>query len=221
MPEILIEKFHIGRNPANISYMKSKVSLRLKTTTEQFASLERLQALFAEACSALGPVVKETRCWNRVALHHLAYRSLREKFPALGSQMSCNAIYSVSRSARAVFQNPASPWSLERRPEQPLPTLRFAPNAPVYFDRHTLSLRQGKLSLYTLDGRLRFDVGLRPTDEQRFREEKLKEIVLSRDAQGFFLIFSFGQAEDKKLVSTELPQYVLIAEPEAEAVLAY
>lgn len=200
--------------------MKSKVSLRLRPDAAQFASLERLQALFAEACSALGPVVRETRCWNRVALHHLAYRSLREQFPALGSQMICNAIYSVSRSARAVFQNPASPWSLERRPEQPLPLLRFAPTAPVYFDRHTLSLRQGKLSLYTLDGRLRFDVGLRPADEKRFREEKLREVVLSRDAQGFFLVFSFGEAEDRKTVSAELPQYVLIAAPETEAVLA-
>lgn len=201
--------------------MKSKVSLRLRTDAEQFASLERLQALFAEACSALGPVVRETRCWNRVALHHLAYRSLREQFPALGSQMVCNAIYSVSRSARAVFQNPASPWSLERRPDQPLPILRFAATAPVYFDRHTLSLRQGKLSLYTLDGRLRFDVGLRPADEKRFREEKLKEIVLSRDAQGFFLLFSFGEAEDKKPISTELPQYVLIVEPETATVSAH
>lgn len=196
--------------------MKSKISLRLHPGPEQFASLERLQALFAEACSALGPVVRENRCWNRVALHHLAYRSLRERFPALGSQMICNAIYSVSRSARAVFQNPASPWSLDRRPDQPLPTLRFAATAPVYFDRHTLSLSRGKLSLYTLDGRLRFDVGLRPADEKRFREEKLKEIVLSRDAQGFFLIFSLGEAEEKKPPSAELPQYVLIAEPEAE-----
>lgn len=220
MPEIFAKKFHIGGNPVTISYMKSKVSLRLNPDPAQFASLERLQALFAEACSALGPVVRETRCWNRVALHHLAYRSLRDQFPALGSQMVCNAIYSVSRSARAIFQNPASPWSLERRPDQPLPTLRFAPTAPVYFDRHTLSLREGKLSLYTLDGRLRFDVGLRPADEKRFREEKLKEIVLSRDAQGFFLVFSFGEAEDKKSISPELPQYLLIAAPETEAVAA-
>lgn len=221
MPDFFAGKFHIGGNPANISYMKSKIILRLRTDAEQFASLERLQALFAEACSALGPVVRETRCWNRVALHHLAYRNLREKFPALGSQMICNAIYSVSRSARLIFQGANSPWNIERRPDAPLPALRFAPNAPVYFDRHTLSLRQGKLSLYTLDGRLRFDVGLRSADEQRFREEKLKEVVLSRDAQGFFLVFSFGDAEDKKPVSPDLPQYVLIAEPEAEAVLAH
>lgn len=200
--------------------MRSKTILRLATSAEQLASLERLQAAFAEVCSALGPVVKETRCWNRVALHHLTYHKLRERFPDLGSQMICNAIYSVSRSARAIFQNRASPWSIEKRLEKPLPILRFSPSAPVYFDRHTVSLRQGKLSMYTLDGRLHFDIGLTPVDEQRFREEKLKEIVLSRDAKGFFLVFSFGESEEKPGKASELPEYVLVIEPEPETLAA-
>lgn len=200
--------------------MKLRTILRLNTNAEQCASLERLQAAFAEVCSALGPIVKETRCWNRVALHHLTYHKLREQFPALGSQMICNAIYSVSRSARAIFQSRASPWCIEKRLEQPLPILRFAPSAPVYFDRHTLSLRQGKLSMYTLDGRLRFDIGLSPVDEKRFREEKLKEIVLSHDAKGFFLVFSFGESEEKPGKISELPEYVLIVESETETLAA-
>ena len=176
--------------------MNSKIILRLNTSSEQLASLERLQAAFAEVCNELGPIVQENRCWNRVTLHHLAYRKLREQFPALGSQMVCNAIYSVSRAARLIFQNRTSPWSIEKRVDLPLPRLRFAPAAPVFFDRHTLSLRQGRLSMYTLDGRLRFDVSVTSGDEQRFREEKIKEIVLSRDAQGFFLAFLFGEEEE-------------------------
>lgn len=194
--------------------MNHRTVLRLAADGEQLASLERLQAAFAEVCSALGPLVRETRCWNRVALHHLAYRKLREQFPALGSQMICNAIYSVSRTARQVFQNRASPWSIEKRPEQPLPVLRFAASAPVYFDRHTLSLRKGRLSMFTLDGRLRFDVGLAQSDERRFREDKLKEITLTRDAQGFVLVFTFGEAEERVEEASELPQYVLILEPQ-------
>lgn len=197
--------------------MNSKIVLRLDTNAEQLACLERLQAAFAEVCTALGPIVQETRCWNRVALHHLTYRKLREQFPALGSQMVCNAIYSVSRSARLIFQNRASPWGIEKRPDQPLPLLRFAASAPVYFDRHTLSLRRGGLSMYTLDGRLRFEVGLTPGDEQRFREEKLKEILLSRDKQGFFLVFSLGVADEIVQESAELPEYLIIVESAALA----
>jgi len=192
--------------------MNSKIVLRLDTSAEQLTSLERLQAAFAEVCNELGPIVQETRCWNRVTLHHLAYRKLREQFPALGSQMVCNAIYSVSRAARQIFQNRTSPWSIDKRVDLPLPLLRFAPAAPVFFDRHTLSLRQGRLSMYTLDGRLRFDVALTPGDERRFREEKIKEIVLSRDAQGFFLVFSFGEEEGVSGTS-EFPEYLMILEP--------
>lgn len=200
-----------------MSYMKSKMLLRLDVNAEQFACLERLQAAFAEVCTALGPIVQETRCWNRVALHHLAYHKLREQFPALGSQMVCNAIYSVSRSARLMFQNRASPWCVEKRPDQPLPLLRFAASAPVYFDRHTLSLRKGGLSMYTLDGRLRFEVGLMSSDEQRFKDEKLKEILLSRDNQGFFLVFSLGEADEAAPEKAELPEYLIVVE---QAVLA-
>ena len=192
--------------------MRSKIILRLHTNIEQLASLERLQAAFAEACNELSPIVQETRCWNRVTLHHLSYHKLREKFPALGSQMICNAIYSVSRAARLIFQNRDSPWSIEKRVDLPLPRLRFAAGMPVFFDRHTLSLRQGRLSMYTLDGRLRFDVALKTSDEQRFREEKLKEIVLSRDVQGFFLVFSFGEAESVSDAS-EIPNYLMVLEP--------
>ncbi len=66
--------------------------------------------------------------------------------------------------------------------------------------------------MYTLDGRLRFEVALTPGDEQRFREEKIKEIVLSRDAQGFFLIFSFGEEEGVSKTA-EFPDYLMIVEP--------
>lgn len=66
--------------------------------------------------------------------------------------------------------------------------------------------------MYTLDGRLRFEVALTSGDEQRFREEKIKEIVLSRDTQGFFLIFSFGEEEGVSNTS-EFPDYLMILEP--------
>ena len=221
MRESTLKKLHIGEKTSyNKSYMKNQVILRLNTNPAQIDALARLQAAFAEACSSLGPVVAETRCWNRVALHHLTYRKLRESFPALGAQMACNAIYSVSRSARLIFQNPASPWSIDKNPEKALPTLKFAESAPVYFDRHTFSIRQGQLSMYTLDGRLKFEGGLSSTDEHRFHQEKLKEIVLSRDSQGFYLVFSFGENSEAPGDASEMPQYILILNTPAPALAA-
>lgn len=175
--------------------MNSELRIPLNTTPEQAQRLLALQAAFAQVCNALAETVQQTRIWNRVVLHHLAYKRLREQFPTMGSQMVCNAIYSVSRHSRIVFQHPASPFHIGKLGERPLPRLQFTPTCPVYFDRHTLSIKDGQLSMYTLDGRMRFQLGLRPEDEQRFHQGKLREVVLSQYAPGTFaLSFTFGDA---------------------------
>lgn len=171
------------------------VRVLLETSAEQTARLGALQAEFARACNALAPLVQSTACWNRVALHHMAYRQLRQQFPGLGSQMACNVVYSVSRTCRIVYQDRASPFNLQRLAGRPLPLLRFSPQSPVYFDRHTLSVKDGLASMYTLDGRMRFKLQLGPADDRRFRTEKLREIVLLRQGERFLLSFSFAPAD--------------------------
>lgn len=173
--------------------MNFELRIPLNTTPEQAQRLLALQAAFAQVCNALAEVVHQTRIWNRVVLHHLMYKRLREQFPAMGSQMVCNAIYSVSRHSRIVFQHPASPFNVGKLGQKPLPRLQFTPSCPVYFDRHTLSLKDGQLSMYTLDGRMRFQLDLQPDAEQRFHTHKLREVVLSQYAPGrFALSFSFA-----------------------------
>jgi hypothetical protein len=196
--------------------MKSLLRITLNASPDQAARLVALQTAFSQVCNALAPLVQQTRCWNRVTLHHLAYKSLREQFPQIGSQMVCNAIYSVSRTARRVFQDPASPFHLARLGSQPLPLMRFLDGSPVYFDRHTLSLKDGALSLYTLDGRMRFLLSLSKTDEANFLQSKLREVVLSRNRDGAFqLAFWFGDAQEEPeselAVQREaIPEYVKV-----------
>ena len=175
--------------------MNSVLRIPLNAEPEALQRLLALQQGFAKLCNALAPLVQQTRVWNRVALHHLAYRQLREQFPEMGSQMVCNAIYSVSRTGRLVFQHPQSPFNLTRLGDKPLPLLRFADTCPVYFDRHTLSLKDGQLSMFTLDGRLRFQLALSAQDEARFHTGKLNEVVLLRQADGLFaLTFQLDKA---------------------------
>lgn len=195
--------------------MNDQLTIALDTTPEQAERLRALQAAFSEACNALAPLVQQTRTWNRVTLHHLAYRMLRERFPHMGSQMACNAIYSVSRTSRQVFQHPDSPFNIARLGERKLPLLNFTESAPVYFDRHTLSVRNHKLSMYTLDGRMQFSLALHPEAEAAFLERKLREIVLSRDAENrFHLTFSFSATDDEAdatpAVPGTLPEYVMV-----------
>ncbi len=187
----------------------------------QLKRLEALQQRFAEACNALAPTAQRTRCWNRVALHHMAYKALREAFPDLGSQMVCNAIYAVSRACRLIYQHPTSPFHLNRVGERPLPLLQFAASAPVYFDRHTLSLRTGEASIYTLDGRMRFRLDLTAAQERRFREERLRELVLTREHGRFGLTLTFASPDESEAPTAparghaakhELPEYLVVIE---------
>jgi len=203
-----------------VSYMNSSLRIPLNTNPEQLARLQALQASFAKVCNALAPTVQQTRVWNRVALHHLTYRSLREQFPEMGSQMVCNAICSVSRTSRMVFQHPQSPFNLAQLGSKPLPLLRFSDNCPVYFDRHTLSVKSGQLSMYTLDGRMRFALALQPADEATFNEKKLREIVLSLRPDGLYeLSFLFSDSADDAAATeppaagaADMPDYVVVEE---------
>ena len=208
--------------------MNSVLRIPLNASPEQVKRLQALQTGFAQVCNALAPLVQQTRVWNRVALHHLSYRQLRERFPEMGSQMVCNAIYSVSRTARMVFQHPQSPFNLARLGSKPLPLLRFADSCPVYFDRHTLSLKAGQLSMFTLDGRMRFQLALAARDEERFHTQKLREIVLSRRSDGVYeLAFMLvseaegGNAPAQKGADAtdaadgamgEIPEYIVVEE---------
>jgi hypothetical protein len=200
--------------------MNSTLSIPLDTSPEQVQRLLALQQGFAQVCNALAAVVQQTRVWNRVALHHLTYRQMREQFPQMGSQMVCNAIYSVSRTCRMVFQHPQSPFHLSRLGDKPLPLLRFADSCPVYFDRHTLSLKAGQLSMFTLDGRMRFQLALGAEAEEAFQKRKLREIVLSRaSGDRYTLSFVFSDSEIEASSSpvsvseeAEIPEYVMVDE---------
>lgn len=195
----------------------------LNTFGDQVLRLQHLQQVFADICNVLAPVVRDTKCWNRVALHHMMYKPLREQFPRVGSQMVCNAIYSVSRSSRMVYQSSQSPFNLQRLGNKGLPLLKFLPSAPVYFDRHTLSIKKGSLSMYTLDGRMRFQLNLSDEDFHRFQTWKLHEVILSAMGEQFTLNFSFvdtlpaetpqGLSEDH--TSNALPEYILVLEEES------
>lgn len=198
-----------------MSYMNTTLRVPLNTNAEQHARLAQLQSAFADLCNALSPTVQQTKVWNRVTLHHLKYRSLRDQFPDMGSQMVCNAIYSVSRTSRLIFQHPQSPFNVAKMADKPLPLLKFTDTSPVYFDRHTLSVKDGQLSMYTLDGRIHFALALKPEDESSFKEKKLREIVMSRRTDGLFeLSFLFSDTPDvpADASNAEVPKYVMVEE---------
>ena len=74
--------------------------------------------------------------------------------------------------------------------------------------------------MYTLEGRIRFHLALRPEDEVNFHERKLREIVLSQTtAGGYELSFLFAAPNKGDDISAapdedlgEIPEYVMVEE---------
>jgi hypothetical protein len=98
--------------------------------------------------------------------------------------------------ARLVYQHPKSPYNPALNPGAALPLLRFAESCPVYFDRHTLSLKPGQLSLFTMDGRMRFELTLGEDKLAVFDQAKLREIVLNERIDKVFELSFFLDSAD-------------------------
>src|SRR5262245_3670355 len=158
--------------------MQKTASIKLDLTQTQAAALADLQRAYTDACQYLVPLVVANRCWNRVELHKFAYAELRAATP-LGSQMCCNAIFSVCKAYKS--QN-----ALGRIAAVTVPEIRFR-RAAVHFDKRTYSLKGDTLSLYTLTGRIK--AAMRPGRHQRrllaAGEPREAELVC-RKGQWFF-----------------------------------
>ncbi len=175
----------------------NKWAVNLQVTQSQQETLLALCSAFARACNELAGTVQKTKCWNRVALHHMTYRQLRQTFPNLGSQMVCNVIYSVCRNARLVYQHPESPYHINKLDGKPLPRMYFNQHSAVFFDKHTLSISRNRLSLYTLEGRMKFEINIPEDVEKKFRSESVKEISLEyKKNQQVILRFVFDEASN-------------------------
>lgn len=195
--------------------MTDQILISLGVNEPIRARLDALQQEFSSACNFVVPLVKQHHCWNRVALHHLAYYPLRNQFPSLGSQMACNVIYSVCRVYRLLLAHANSPYLGYKFQEGDLPLIQFLEASPVFFDRHTLSLQDNNLSLFTLQGRLRFGVTLSQDDERKIRTSKLKEIILYKDVKSndFFLKMSLASKDESNHLASELwPDYFVITD---------
>lgn len=169
--------------------MMRTASIRLSASPQQDAALRALQHAYADACNRLVPIVREKRVWNRVALHNLAYSMLRSATP-LGSQMCCNAIFSVCKAYTAQK-------ALGRiRKDREVPAIHFE-RASVHFDKRTYSIQGDSVSLYTLDGRI--VVPMRMGEHQRrllsSGKPKEAELVLRKGVWYFNLVVETQDAD--------------------------
>jgi hypothetical protein len=155
--------------------MKRTVSIKLEPTPEQTQAFLELQFEFAKADNLIVPFARDNRCWNRVALHHLAYYPVREA-TNLGSQMVCNAIKVVADAYKVLKL---------KKPDE-VPTINFRPAGGVHFDARTYSIRGDAVSLYSLKGRQIVKMALGDFQARYLAAGKPKEAKLVRKGKQWF-----------------------------------
>src|SRR5271155_3937858 len=82
--------------------MKRTIAIKLPISQEENQALLELQEQFSAACNRAAKSGQESGETNRIRLHHLCYHSIRKDFPALGSQMACNAVAKASQALKAL-----------------------------------------------------------------------------------------------------------------------
>ena len=128
--------------------MKRTISVKLLHTAEQAQAFTDLAEAFSASCNEIVPYAQENRCFNQVVLHHLAYHSVRDSYPRLGSQMTCNAIHKVASAYKTLQSNKGI------KKGEPVPLIQFGPKS-VHFDKRTYSIKKNVLSLFTMTGRVK------------------------------------------------------------------
>lgn len=159
--------------------MKQTVSIKLKTTQKHSQALSDLQTEYNHTCNLIVPFVCKNRCWNRVALHHLAYYKVREQ-SKLGSQMVCIAIKTVADAYKV----------LKPKKKEDVPAVAFKITSGVHFDARTFSVKDEMLSLYTLSGRIYTKMILGDFQKKYLASGEIKEgdLVRKRNTWYFNLV---------------------------------
>lgn len=170
-------------------WIVNNYTVSLNPPKEMGARLGALQAVFSKAVQLAWEVGHRNDCASRIALHHLAYESIRRAEPKLGAQLACNAIYLASAYLKLAKNRLRQPLlaSGAKKPD-------FS-KVPVHFDKHTLTIKNDVLSIYTLDGRARLSLTLPDDLQHLLLTVSVKEILLIVRQEKFFLMFIFKTPE--------------------------
>jgi putative transposase len=157
--------------------MQKTICLKLVSPLEDSQKLLSTQKLFAQLCNEIAIYAQANRCWNQVALHHLCYYAVREKFPLVGSQMVCNAIRRVCSSYKV----------LKIKKDAQVPLITFRDTTAVHYCARTFTLKDNRVSLFTVKGRVRCAFALGKKQQELLAQGKVKEADLIRRNNEWFL----------------------------------
>jgi len=118
--------------------MKLTAKIKLLPTESQSDSLKRTLEACNAACDYISGIAWETKTFNRNKLHHLVYYDVRERF-SLSAQATVRCIAKV-----------VDAYKLDRKTKR-----TFRPHGSVAYDLRLLAYKDGYVSIWTLNGRIK------------------------------------------------------------------
>ena len=147
--------------------MKRTCSIKINPTKEQEEALFALRSEFSKGCNKIAKIAFEESCFNKIKLHHLSYYQVRKERP-LGSQMVCNAIRAVAGAYKSLKSNTRG---------KEVSSIEFKEKS-IHFDKRTYSIKEDKLSLYTLKGRTLIPMVLGKRQKEQLLQGSFREAEL-------------------------------------------
>lgn len=125
-------------------------AVRVEVSPDQSRVLSDTCAAYLDCCNMVSKTAWGHKMLSQKALHQLVYRRLRDECH-VGAQMACSSMNRVIGNYRAIKEMHGSPWATSR-PEY------HSPGYDLVWNRDYSILKDGRLSVNTLEGRIKVPV---------------------------------------------------------------
>ena len=155
-------------------------AVRVEGSLDQARALSDTCSAYLDCCNTVSKVAWEHRTLSQKELHQLVYRRLRDEYH-VGAQMACSSINRVIGNYRTIKENHGSPWATSQ-PEY------HSPGYDLVWNRDYSILKDGRLSVNTLDGRIKVPVDWTHVPEPYRRGKFGTARLLNRNGKWLLLI---------------------------------
>lgn len=155
-------------------------AVRVETAPDQSKTLSDTCSAYLDCCNMVSKTVWEHRTLSQKTLNRLVYRRLRDEY-RVGAQMAQSSIIRVIGNYRTIKAMHGSPWTTSQ-PKY------HSPGYDLVWNRDYSILKDGRLSVSTIDGRIKVPVDWTHVPQQ-YRHGKFGTArLLNRNGKWFLLI---------------------------------
>lgn len=125
-------------------------AVRVKTTSTQSEILDATCSAYLDCCNMVSKTAWEHKTLSQKTLNQLAYHRLRDEYH-VGAQMAQSSIIRVIGNYRTIKETHGTPWATSQPEYHSL-------GYDLVWNRDYSILKDGRLSVNTLEGRIKFPI---------------------------------------------------------------